>query len=264
MPLCKCGCNQEADYGNWLIGHWNRGRPAWNKGLTESSDNRVKKYARKGVKHHFYGKHLPLEMRKKISESNKGKTAGSKHYMWGKSQTAHQKLVASITHKGRIVTEETRLKLSEASRGKPSWCKGLTKETDSRVKKQSILMKGKKHSETTKLKMANAQKGELHWNWQNGISFIPYCPKFNKQLKEAIRNRDNRICQFCGSLEDGTKLAIHHIHYDKENCHPDLIALCKSCNSKVNKKEQRRCFENLFMNNLNNRQLLFWRYYATS
>jgi len=34
--------------------------------------------------------------------------------------------------------------------------------------------------------------GENHPNWKGGVSFDPYCHKFNNQLKERIRNRDNR------------------------------------------------------------------------
>lgn len=77
-------------------------------------------------------------------------------------------------------------------------------------------------------------KGEFARTWEGGKSFEPYCHKFNTQSKERIRERDNRICQGCGVKENGSKLSIHHIHYDKENCYPDLIAVCRSCNSKAN------------------------------
>jgi len=92
------------------------------------------------------------------------------------------------------------------------------------------------------------RKGSKH------ISFKPYCPKFNKRLKEKIRNRDNRTCQLCEVKENGKKLAVHHIHYDKENCYPDLIALCNSCNVKVN--INRDYWESYFMELLNKRGLL--------
>ena len=50
------------------------------------------------------------------------------------------------------------------------------------------------------------------------------------------------------------KLDIHHIHYDKENCEPDLIALCRFCNSKVN--TSRDFYENLFIIKLKKRNLI--------
>jgi len=87
-------------------------------------------------------------------------------------------------------------------------------------------------------------------NWKGGISFLPYCYKFNNKLKEEIRERDNQTCQLCGKNEDenGQKLSIHHIHYDKENCDPDLITLCNSCNGKVN--GNREYWEEYFMDKL--------------
>jgi len=99
---------------------------------------------------------------------------------------------------------------------------------------------------------------ENSYSWIDGRSYYPYCKKFNNRLKERVRNRDNRTCQLCCSKEDGIKLAIHHVHYDKENCYPDLISLCRTCNSKVNKISERKFYEKLFMNKLNERGLLFW------
>ncbi len=96
--------------------------------------------------------------------------------------------------------------------------------------------------------------GELAPNWQGGLSFLPYCKKFNKILKATIKERDNYTCQLCGA--SNRRLSVHHIHYDKENCYPDLITLCCSDNSRVN--INRKYYESLFMNQLNKRGLLFW------
>ena len=97
--------------------------------------------------------------------------------------------------------------------------------------------------------------GKNHYNWKGGISFEPYCEKFNEILKEKIRDRDGRVCQECGKteLENKQKLSVHHIHYDKENCAPDLISLCRSCNSKVN--YNRDYWEEHFMKKLELRGL---------
>ena len=102
--------------------------------------------------------------------------------------------------------------------------------------------------------------GENHPSWIDGRSFIPYCNKFNERLKEMVRTRDNRTCQLCSltEKENGKKLDVHHIHYDKQNCYPDLIALCCKCNLIVNKRVLRGYYEQTFMNNLNDRVLLFW------
>jgi hypothetical protein len=95
----------------------------------------------------------------------------------------------------------------------------------------------------------------------DGRSFLPYCEKFNNRFKEQVRIRDGNICQLCGKTqeENGRKLDVHHIHHDKSNCYPDCIALCKHCNlHEVEKKDMTKYYEDLFMNNLNNRGLLFW------
>ena len=89
------------------------------------------------------------------------------------------------------------------------------------------------------------------WNWVNrrdGISFEPYCIKFNKSFKERIRNTFGRVCFLCGKneLKNGRKLDVHHVNYDKTCLCNDLkcefVPLCISCHSKTsgqrNKNEQ--------------------------
>lgn len=119
---------------------------------------------------------------------------------------------------------------------------------------------GIKYSDEHKQKLSDAHKGlqvgDKNPAWNGGTSFLPYCHKFNNQLKERVRNRDNRTCQNCGTKENGKRLAVHHIHYDKENCYPDLIALCNSCNIKAN--GNREYWEEYYMNILDSRGLLNW------
>lgn len=89
--------------------------------------------------------------------------------------------------------------------------------------------KGKAHS--------LLMEGENNKWWKGGKSREPYPIEFNNRLRKAIRERDNYICQLCGVLESNLsrKLDIHHIDYCKENLLPkNLLALCRSCNSKVN------------------------------
>lgn len=119
---------------------------------------------------------------------------------------------------------------------------------------------GKKLSDITKKKIADSRIGKYVGpnspNWRGGISYEPYCHKFNNELKERVRNRDNRTCQKCGCKENGRKLSVHHIHYDKDNCYPDLISLCLSCHTSSN--ANRNYWEEYYMNILETRGLLNW------
>ncbi len=173
---------------------------------------------------------------------------------------------------GKHHTEETKEKMRKSSierfsnkKNHPWFGKKHSKSSLEKMSKTKIEMYyngyinpklGKISSEETKQKISENHadvSGEKNPNWQGGIMFIPYCQKFNGKLKEQIRKRDSGICQLCGKteLENGRKLAIHHVHYDKENCDPDLVCLCNKCHCKVN--FNRDYYEELFMNKLKER-----------
>ena len=108
-------------------------------------------------------------------------------------------------------------------------------------KKLSIAQTDKTLSEETREKMSVAHTGEHHWNWQGGISSAPYCFKFNNKFKEYIREKFGRICFICDKTEkeNGRKLDVHHVNYDKEcicNDNPScqFVPLCRKHNTKAN------------------------------
>ena len=72
--------------------HFFRGRP-----LSEEHKRKISE-ARKGERHHMWGKHHSEDTRKKNSESNKGKQAGKLHPLWGKhhSEEARRKISESL------------------------------------------------------------------------------------------------------------------------------------------------------------------------
>lgn len=209
-----------------------KGRIPWNKGVTG-----------------YKTKPLSEEAKRKISEFNKGVSKGCPGYKH--TEEAKQKIIES----------------NKRRKGETPWNKGITgyktqpcSEERRRKTSQSHMGigKGRKLSQEHKDKIGKGQVGmrvgEKHPNWNNGSSFLPYCHKFNNKLKEQIRDRDRRTCQLCGETDNGKKLSVHHIHYDKENCAPDLIALCIKCNGRVN--VNRDHYEALFMSKLRERGLI--------
>jgi uncharacterized protein (DUF983 family) len=88
--------------------------------------------------------------------------------------------------------------------------------------------------------MGKGLSGENNHGWQGGISFEPYCPKFNEAFRESIREKFGRICFLCPTTEEenGTKLSVHHVNYDK-NClcndsDCEFVPLCMPCHLKTN------------------------------
>jgi len=111
---------------------------------------------------------------------------------------------------------------------------------ESRDKMRATL----KTEATKKIKSQN-MRGEKNPQWCGGISYEPYCPKFNDSFKERVRVFFGHTCLICGKTqpENGAKLAIHHILYNKKTCCDDSIPmfapLCKQCHPKTNHNRER-------------------------
>ena len=101
-----------------------------------------------------------------------------------------------IASRGREVSPEVCLHISQGKYGKP-----LSEE----------------HKRTLSRVHKGLMTGANHPQWRGGISFEPYCPKFNEDLKEKIRNEYNRTCQICGEKEGTRKLSVHHVNFDKKS-----------------------------------------------
>ena len=150
---------------------------------------------------------------------------------------------------------------------------------DEKRKKQSEYRKGKTASDEAKKLMSDAHKGEKNSNfgkcpddktrekmrknhadvsgennpmWKGGISFEPYCEKFNDVFKEEVRERFERRCFVCNTTEEesGKKLCVHHVSYDKEcmcnGVECEFVPLCDSCHSRTN--GSRDLWERLIIN----------------
>lgn len=74
-----------------------------------------------------------------------------------------------------------------------------------------------------------------------------YPAEFNRELCEAIRERDGRMCRVCGMGRGQRELSVHHIDYDKQNCDPsNLVTLCHACHMKTNVKRDRDTWRSIF------------------
>jgi len=86
--------------------------------------------------------------------------------------------------------------------------------------------------------------GEGSPAWRGGTTYLPYCPKFNKRRREAVRKFFNYKCLMCGVDQRDLmrKLSVHHIDHDKEEgCDGkpfNLIPLCVNCHARERSREK--------------------------
>lgn len=127
-------------------------------------------------------------------------------------------------------------------------------------------MFGHVYTEETLEKMRDAKKGiyEGAGNpaWKGGISYEPYCPKFNDEFRERVRAFFGYTCQFpgCGHVwQEGERLLnVHHVNYRKDACcsedvAPLFVPLCQSCHMKTNfnRENYEKVFTELIMTKYN-------------
>jgi hypothetical protein len=136
------------------------------------------------------------------NRDNKGRfVKGHKQFNTGRTWLTSERMKGHKFNSGRELSEEHRKSISEAHKGK--------------------------------------HKGKNNCGWKGGISFNPYGDGISSFLKNKIRRRDNQICMNCGIHREklNRALDVHHINYDKK-CHMEqnLIALCRSCHTKLDYK----------------------------
>lgn len=252
------------------ISRAHKGRVSPTKGMKFSEES-IRKRVDK-----VRGRKMSETARKNMSEAQKRrpprKKGGFKHSEESKEKMRQKKLgkkmplrsqeyrdAVSKRHKGKVLSEETRKKMSEARMGKPSARKGvkLSDETKEKLRQANL---GKKYSEEVRRKVSEAGKGRLAWNkgkkykapkqslaikgsknpnWKGGKSFEKYPQEWNDELRDTIRKRDNYLCSLCGISQNELigmhkRLSVHHIDYNKRNlCHGNLISLCVKCHGKT-------------------------------
>lgn len=179
--------------------------------------------------------------------SHSEQISGSRHPLFGKHHSEETKKKISETNSKQVISLETRQKISEKMAGSGNPRYGVKLSAD-QISRQKTSLKEfydnnpdrKKEIKDTFLKNRTTRKGKDCNFWKGGISFEPYCPKFNKDLKERVRAFFNYECMMCGKPEhlNCYKLSIHHVEYDKSACcngkPVQFAALCHHCHSKTN------------------------------
>lgn len=167
-----------------------------------------------------------------------------------------------------IYSKNTLKKMSDARKGVVPWNAGKTdafsEETIERIRQNKMGhktgMTGKRHTTDSKIKMSLGNKGKIPWIagkhhtsetiekirikvsgpnspcWKGGISKGEYCDVWvDQEYKDEIKKWDNYECQnpYCRKISE--RLCIHHINYNKLDCHfSNLITVCISCNARAN------------------------------
>jgi hypothetical protein len=190
------------------------------------------------------GKKLPLEQRIKIGIASTGR----KHTQEAKDKiSASKRGISTITEYQREILRECRKQnpfspehythLHDLFVGRRSPMKGR-KHSDITKAKISASNIGRVQTKETRLKISEKNRGSNGGNWLGGISFEPYCERFNDEFKDRVREFWLNICFECGKIQGSRKLHVHHIHYNKKMCCDgsiqDVVPLCHSCHAKTN------------------------------
>lgn len=267
LPLCACGCGKRVSIdkrsklpNRFIRGHTGgcRTKEAREKQAESMRGKKHTKEARKKISDSLKGHKVSKKTRKKLSKANKGKVSGKDHPNFGKSLPKEQRKKISETLKGKMIGSKH-----------PNYGKPMSKEQKEKISK---ALKGKNNPRFGKI-------GDQTPGWKGGISFEPYCPRFNNEFKERVREFFGRICFNCGKSEEEQikkqkqngkrhqRLIVHHINYEKMACCDDTIPLfvplCASCHGKTNfnRKRWEEKFTNELMDKYNGECYLPKQYY---
>jgi hypothetical protein len=136
-----------------------------------------------------------------------------------------------LSNIGRHHTEESKTLMSVSKTGEKNHFFGKQHTCES-IEKISKSRLGKNTGENNPL-------------WKGGISFVPYCFRFNNRRRKSVRKFFDNYCICCGchadeNISKGTRkilvpkeLSVHHILHDKnEGCNGipfNLVPMCEAC-----------------------------------
>lgn len=183
-------------------------------------------------KRHIYSE----DSLKKMSDSHKGNPGG----MAGKKHTPESKQKNADAHIGHSPNKTSFIRgQSPWNKGVPctqvSPLKGIPRSEETR-KKMSEKLKGHPPNKTSFT--SDRVSGAKNVNWKDGISFKPYCHKFNYVFKERVREEFGRKCYMCHTNESKRRLSVHHIDYNHNSiCNGNewaFVPLCAKCHPLTN------------------------------
>ncbi|MCK4526001.1 hypothetical protein KAW18_01415 [candidate division WOR-3 bacterium] len=211
LPFCKCGCGGRVSRkgSKYIAGHQNRGRVAWNKGLTKENDDRVKKQGETYKERYVNGEIDEVWCKGKTKETDPGLM-----------QVSESLLSFYQTEEGIKLKEQKNEKYS--GEGNPFYGKNQTEETIEKIKKTLSVMDtkgeanhffGHKHTDESKqiiskkkIVFYQTEEGKLLLkeqglkrskrmleNWQDP-EFIKMMSKAKKeyyQTEKGIKHRQN-------------------------------------------------------------------------
>jgi hypothetical protein len=97
--------------------------------------------------------------------------------------------------------------------------------------------------------------------WMGSVKYYDgpqYCEKWTPELRERVRAWFGYKCVECGTPQNGQKLSVHHVWYNKKLCCDDsprfLVALCNTCHSKTSnvRKDKRNELSQHFQDIIDN------------
>jgi hypothetical protein len=220
-------------YRMWIehLSESHTGITPWNKGIPQTEEVKLKlSEAQLGEKHWNYGGHHSEETKARMSAS-----------AVGKSKTELQKEKQRVVMSGRYDGENN-----------PFFGKHHKKETVELIRQKNLgkvipndmkvhlseVHKKRCANPVVRIEMAERQMGERSHFWKGGVSFDPYCIKFNRPFKERVRSFFDNKCVECGTEQPSRKLVVHHVDFNKNTCcdntKPLFVLLCMSCHAKTN------------------------------
>lgn len=149
-----------------------------------------------------------------------------------------QAMKGNKTCVGRIVSDETRRKISASNRGHATTPQAVEKWRAT-WRATAAAHGGMTPAHRAQLE-AIIKRGPEHYNWKGGLSprrrSMYYQDSRYKPFVHSVLERDDWTCQDCG--QRGARLEVHHIKPWAE--YPDLafemsnvITLCRSCHNKT-------------------------------